>query len=283
MNRIRPWAALCAVIGPHSPKKSNGRPPPGLERMVRIHFLQHCFNLDEQTCEDALYDSISLRRLAGLDLGREPVPNATSLLWFHYLLEQHQMGEKLSAKAGRILRHSGVTLKTGTMIDATIIVAPSSTKNEDKQRYPQMHQTRKGTLWHFGMKRHIGVDSQSRLAHSALVTSANVRRRHPLSQLPHGCEQRVYGDGSYVSRQELVHGKAQQAKDLRMNACVAAMARRPMKASARRTATRREFWRWSNMCSPCSSGYGVLPRCAIAGWPRMRAVPSRHWLGVGEH
>src|SRR6185436_19836445 len=124
MNAIVPWAALCAVIEPHYPKAGNGRPPIGLERMLRIHFLQHWFNLADQACEEALYDSASLRRFAGIDLGREPVPDATSLLRFRHLLEQHKLGEELFAAAGRVLQESGMTLKTGTIVDATLIAAP---------------------------------------------------------------------------------------------------------------------------------------------------------------
>jgi len=152
MNRIVPWAALCAVVEPHYPKAGNGRPPIGLERMLRIHFLQHWFNLADQACEEALYDSISLRRFAGIDLGREAVPDATTLLKFRHLLERHQLGERLFAEAGRVLQDSGMTLKTGTIVDATIIAAPSSTKNANKERDPEMHQTRKGRQWYFRMK-----------------------------------------------------------------------------------------------------------------------------------
>lgn len=213
MNRIMPWKALCAVIEPHYPKKGNGRPPIGLERMLRIHFLQHWFNLADFACEEALYDSASLRRFAGLDLGCEAVPDATTMLKFRRLLERHQLGERLFAEMGRVLQGSGMTLKTGTIVDATIIAAPSSTKNTDKARDPEMRQTRKGQQWYFGMKLHIGVDSQSGLAHSAVVTSANVHDKHPLPQLLHGRERRVYGDSAYASQQELIHSKAPKARD----------------------------------------------------------------------
>jgi len=213
MNRIIAWEALCAVVEPHYPKKGNGRPPIGLERMLRIHFLQHWFNLADVACEEALYDSASLRCFAGIDLGREAVPDATTLLKFRHLLEQHKLGERLFAEVGRVLQGSGMTLKTGTIVDATIIAAPSSTKNADQERDPEMHQTRKGKQWYFGMKLHIGVDSQSGLAHSAVVTPANVHDKHPLPQLLHGREKRVYGDSAYASQQELIHNKAPQAKD----------------------------------------------------------------------
>ena len=181
--------------------------------MLRIHFLQHWFNLADLACEEALYDSASLRRFAGIDLGSEPVPDATTMLKFRRLLEQHQLAEQLFAEVGRVLQGSGMTLKTGTIVDATIIAAPSSTKNADKQRDPEMHQTRKGKQWYFGMKLHIGVDSQSGLAHSAVVTPANIHDKHPLPELLHGQERRVYGDSAYTSQKALIRGKAPKAKD----------------------------------------------------------------------
>lgn len=213
MHQIVPWSALCAIIEPHYPKRGNGRPPIGLERMLRIHFLQHWFNLADFACEEALYDSASLRRFAGIDLGCEAVPDATTLLKFRHLLEEHKLGEQLFAEVGRVLQGSGMALKTGTIVDATIITAPGSTKNAEKKRDPEMHQTRKGKQWYFGMKLHIGVDSQSGLAHSAVVTPANVHDKHPLPDLLHGKERRVYGDSAYASQKKLIRGKAPKAKD----------------------------------------------------------------------
>jgi transposase, IS5 family len=213
MNAIVPWPALCEVIQPHYPKGIGGRPPIGLERMLRIHFVQHWFNLADEACEEALYDSAALRRFVGIDLGREPVPDATTMLKFRRLLNEHKLGEQLFAKVGEVLQQGGLKLKTGTIVDATIIGAPSSTKNADNARDPEMHQTRKGQQWYFGMKLHIGVDSQSGLAHSAVVTAANVHDKHPLPDLLHGAEQRVYGDSAYASQKELIASKAPRAKD----------------------------------------------------------------------
>ena len=213
METIVPWAALCEVIEPHYPKAGNGRPPIGLERMLRIHFLQHWFNLADLACEEALYDSASLRRFVGIDLGREPVPDATTLLKFRRLLNDNKLGEALFSKVGQELQARGFKLNTGTIVDATIIGAPSSTQNADKARDPEMHQTRKGQQWHFGMKLHIGVDSQSGLTHSAVVTAANVHDKHPLPDLLHGAERRVYGDSAYASQKALIHTKAPKAKD----------------------------------------------------------------------
>jgi IS5 family transposase len=144
MEQIVPWSSLCAVIEPHYPKGIGGRPPIGLERMLRIHFIQHWFNLADVACEEALYDSASLRRFVGIDLGHEPVPDATTMLKFRRLLNDHKLGEQLFAKVGEVLQASGFKLKTGTIVDATIIGAPSSTKNAEQARDPEMHQTRKG-------------------------------------------------------------------------------------------------------------------------------------------
>lgn len=213
MEAIVPWAALCAVIEPHYPKAGNGRPPIGLERMLRIHFIQHWFNLADLACEEALYDSASLRRFVGIDLGREPVPDATTMLKFRRLLNDNKLGEALFAQVGQELQVRGFKVNTGTIVDATIIGAPSSTKNADKARDPEMHQTRKGKQWYFGMKLHIGVDSQSGLTHSAVVTAANVHDKHPLPDLLHGQERRVYGDSAYASQKKLIEGKAPKAKD----------------------------------------------------------------------
>jgi IS5 family transposase len=201
------------VIEPHYPKPGNGRPPVGLERMLRMYFVQHWFNLADEACEEALLDSTSLRRFVGIDLGRERVPDGTTLLKFRRLLEKHQLGEKLFAKVGQVLQARGMKVGTGTIVDATIIGAPSSTKNADKERDPEMHQTRKGQQWYFGMKMHIGVDSRTGLAHSAVVTAANVHDKHPLPDLLHGAERRVYGDSAYASQKALIASKAPRAND----------------------------------------------------------------------
>lgn len=213
MESIVPWAELCAVIEPHYPKAGNGRPPIGLERMLRMHFVQHWFNLADEACEEALLDSTALRRFVGIDLGRERVPDGTTLLKFRRKLEANNLGQALFAKVGEVLQARGLKVGTGTIVDATIIGAPSSTKNADKARDPDMHQTRKGRQWYFGMKMHIGVDSRTGLTHRAVVTAANVHDKHPLPDLLHGEERRVYGDSAYASQKDLIESKAPQAKD----------------------------------------------------------------------
>jgi transposase, IS5 family len=214
MDLIVPWQELCAVVEPHYPKGEGGRPPIGLERMLRMLFVQHWFNLADEACEEALYDSASLRAFVGIDLGRERVPDGTTLLKFRRLLEKHKLGEALFAKVGAVLQSRGLKVGSGTIVDATIIGAPSSTKNAEGKRDPEMHQTRKGKMWHFGMKLHIGVDSHTGLAHSAVVTAANVHDKHPLPDLLHGDELRVWGDSAYASQQELIASKAPAALDL---------------------------------------------------------------------
>lgn len=214
MDAILPWQDLCTVVEPHYPKGEGGRPTVGLERMMRMLFVQHWFNLADEACEEALYDSASLRSFVGIDLGRERVPDGTTLLKFRRLLEKEKLGEALFAKVGQVLQARGLKVGAGTIVDATIISAPGSTKNARKERDPQMHQTRKGKQWHFGMKLHIGVDSHWGLAHSAVVTAANVHDKHLLPDLLHGDELRVYGDSAYASQQELIASKAPRAKDL---------------------------------------------------------------------
>ena len=213
MDHIVPWEALCSVIEPYYPKAGNGRPPVGLQRMLRMYFVQHWFNLSDEACEDALLDIPALRRFVGIDLGCERVPDATTLLKFRRLLEKHELGAALFAKVGEVLQAQGLKIGAGTIVDATLIGAPSSTKNEQGQRDPEMHQARKGKQWYFGMKLHIGVDSQTGLAHSAAVTAANVHDKHPLPQLLHGREEKVYGDTAYASQQALIRSKAPKAKD----------------------------------------------------------------------
>jgi transposase, IS5 family len=197
MDALVPWAQLESVIEPHYPKAGNGRRPIGLNRMLRIHFLQHWFNLADEACEDALYDSAAFRSFVGIDLGMERAPDATTLLKFRRLLEQHGLGESLFATINQHLKDAGIKVGGGTIVDATIIAAPTSTKNQDKARDEEMHQTKKGNQWYFGMKLHIGTDSQSGVAHRAEVTAANTHDSQMLPELMHGNETRLYGDSAY--------------------------------------------------------------------------------------
>jgi IS5 family transposase len=213
MERVVPWRELCAVIEPFYPKAGKGRPPVGLERMLRLHFLQHWFNLSDPAAEEALYESVSMRQFVGIDLGREPVPDETTILNFRHLLERHGLGKALFDRVNEYLASCGLKVAGGTIVDATIIAAPSSTKNAAKARDPEMHQTRKGQQWYFGMKLHIGVDSKLKLIHSLLTTAANVHDGTVLGELLHGGETRVYGDQAYRGRQTVIRAHAPHAKD----------------------------------------------------------------------
>ena len=213
MNRVVPWQQLCALIEPVYPKAGNGRPPVGLERMLRIYFLQNWFNLSDPAVEEALYDSLSMREFVGIDLGREGAPDETTVCKFRHLLEQHELGKRLFEEVGRHLQACGMKVSTGTIVDATLINAPSSTKNRDRARDPEMHQTKKGNQWYFGMKAHIGMDSKTKLIHSVVATPANEHDKHSIPDLLHGNERRVYGDSAYSSQKELIAGAAPRARD----------------------------------------------------------------------
>jgi len=213
MDRILPWAQLCDVVRPHYPTGDGGRPAIDLERMLRIYFLQQWFNLSDPGVEEALYESVSMLRFARVDLGREGAPDETTVCKFRHLLEKHKLGEKLFTAVNTFLRKNGVKVSTGTIVDATIISAPSSTKNADKQRDPEMHQTKKGNQWYFGMKAHIGVDSRTRTIHTIAATAANVHDSKVLGQLLHGRERRVYGDSAYRGQREVLRALAKHARD----------------------------------------------------------------------
>ena len=213
MDELVPWFAFCAVIELYYPKAGNGRPPVGLGRILRMYFIANWFNLADAACEDALYDVPAFRDFCGFDLGRERIPNATTLMNFRHLLEQNNLGAAMFAKVGELLLANGMKLSGGTIVDATIIAAPSSTKNADNARDPEMHQTKKGNQWHFGMKVHIGVDSRSGLAHSATVTPANIHDSQELPNLLHGKETRLYGDSTYIGQKEVLKQIAPKAKD----------------------------------------------------------------------
>ena len=208
-----PWADMCGLIAPFYPKPGNGRPPYGLERMLRIYFLQQWFNLSDPGVEEALYDSAVMRDFAGIDLGREAAPDETTICRFRHLLEAHDLGRRLFEEAHRHLEANGLKVSTGTIVDATIIHAPSSTKNASKTRDPEMHQTRKGNQWYFGMKAHIGVDSKTKIIHSAAATAANVADCRLLPDLLHGEETRVWGDQAYRGQRNVIVEHAPRAQD----------------------------------------------------------------------
>jgi len=199
MNAVVPWLRLEALIEPHYPKSGKvGRPPIGVARMLRMYFLQQWYTLADEALEDALYDSQAMREFVGIDLGRENVPDATTLLKFRRLLEQNDLTGAMLVEFNAHLSERGLLMRQGTLVDATIIAAPSSTKNEAGKRDPEMHQAKKGNQWHFGMKMHTGVDAESGLIHSVVCTAANQADVVHAHELLHGQEVQVHGDSGYT-------------------------------------------------------------------------------------
>ncbi len=214
MERIVPWRELEALVAPHYPKGENGRPPVGVKVMLRIDFVQHWFNLSDPAAEEALYDSAALRRFAGVDLGRAPAPDETTILNFRHLLEEHDLCGAMLDAVNLYLDSRGIRIGTGTIVDASIIHAPSSTKNSSGTRDPEMHQTRKGNQWYFGMKAHIGVDSKEGHVHSLCSSAASVADKHMLPDLLHGKERKVWGDGGYQGQGDAIRQAAPHAQDM---------------------------------------------------------------------
>jgi transposase, IS5 family len=214
METIVPWSELEALIEPHYPKAGKGRQPVGLGIMLRIYFLQHWFNLSDPGAEDALYESPVLRSFAGVDLGRAAAPDETTILNFRHLLEKHELNGKILDTVNLYLESQGIRISTGTIVDATIISAPSSTKNSKKERDPEMHQTKKGNQYYFGAKAHIGVDSKEVIVHSVCTSAASVHDKHMLPDLLHGNEKKVWGDAGYQGQTEAIHEAAPQAQDM---------------------------------------------------------------------
>lgn len=196
MDAVIPWSRLLRLIEPHYPKAGQGRQPLGLEKMLRIYFLQQWFNLSDPQAEDAIYDSESMRRFAGVELGEEAVPDETTILRFRHLLEQHGLTQAIFDSINGLLEERRLLLRSGTIVDATIIAAPSSTKNASASRDPEMKQARKGKNWHFGMKLHIGADKRG-IVHTVRATAANVADITQLPELLHGQERELFGDQAY--------------------------------------------------------------------------------------
>jgi len=196
MDAIIPWERVVKLIEPHYPKAGRGRQPLGLEKMLRIYLLQLWFDLSDPQAEDAIYDSESMRRFAGVELTDDTVPDETTILRFRHLLEKHKVAEAMFAEINDLLENKGLLLRSGTIVDATIIAAPSSTKNGKQSRDPEMKQTKKGNAWHFGMKVHVGTDKRG-VVHSLTATHAGVAEITQLDELIHGEERELYGDQAY--------------------------------------------------------------------------------------
>jgi IS5 family transposase len=214
MEVVVPWRELEALIEPYYPKAGDGRQPVGLSIMLRVYFLQQWFNLSDPGAEDAFYESSVLRRFAGVDLGRAAAPDETTILRFRHLLEEHQLCGRILDTVNLYLESKGLRISTGTIVDATIIAAPASTKNAKQERDPEMHQTKKGNQWHFGAKAHIGVDSKEGIVHSVCTSAASVSDMHMLPDLLHGEETKVWGDAGYQGQTKAIHAAAPRAQDM---------------------------------------------------------------------
>lgn len=199
MDQVIPWQKFMQLIEAVYPKAGAGRQPHPLERMLRIHFMQIWFNLSDPQAEDSLYDIESMRRFAGIELESDAIPDESTILRFRHLLEEHQLAEQIFAEVRKLLERRNLLLKSGTIVDATIIAAPPSTKNQQKARDPEMHQTRKGKQWHFGMKAHIGCDKRG-IVHTVTTTDAAASDISQMHKLLHGKEREVYGDQAYWSQ-----------------------------------------------------------------------------------
>jgi IS5 family transposase len=214
MELVVPWAELLSLVEPHYPKAGTGRQPVGLSIMLRTYFLQQWFNLSDPGVEELLYESAAVRRFAGVDLGAAPAPDETTILRFRHLLEKHELGCEMLDIVNEHLDAKGIRVATGTIVDATIIHAPSSTKNASGERDPAMHQTRKGKQWYFGLKAHIGVEAKTGIVHSVCTSAASVADMHMLPELLHGEERKVSGDGGYQGQGEVIREAAPCAQDM---------------------------------------------------------------------
>lgn len=197
MDATIPWSVWVGLIEPFYYSGKKGRKPKALETMLRMYLLQVWFSLSDEGVEEAIYDSYAMRRFLGLDFAVEQVPDATTLLHFRHLLEQHQLGEQLFASQNEIFEAQGWIMRGGSIVDATIIAAPSSTKNASGQRDPEMRQTKKGQQWYFGMKAHIGADAGTGYVHTVTATGANVHDLDQVAGLVRDDDEVVYGDAGY--------------------------------------------------------------------------------------
>jgi len=199
MEQVMPWSRLMEVVAPHYPKSGKrGRPPIGLERMLRMYCIQQWYGLADEAVEDAIYDSQALRNFISIDLCTQSVPDATTLMGFRHLLEVNNLAQAMLVEVNAMLIERGLLMSKGTLVDATLIAAPSSTKNLKHARDPEMHQTKKGNQWYFGLKAHIGVDKESGLVHTLVTTAANVSDISQTPALLHGQEEAVWVDAGYV-------------------------------------------------------------------------------------
>jgi IS5 family transposase len=212
MNQVIPWQELLQIINKYYPVAGNGRHPIPMERMLRVYFMQQWYGLSDPAMEDALYDIESMRQFADIDIEVDVIPDETTILHFRHLLERHDITKQIFEKTKRYLSEKGLLLREGTIVDATIINAPSSTKNQERTRDKEMHQTKKGNQWYFGMKAHVGTDTGRGLVHSIVVTDAAVHDSGVMDELLHGEEETVYGDKAYASEDKKTEYEARGVK-----------------------------------------------------------------------
>lgn len=208
MDRVVPWAELVELIQPHAPEGRRGRPPFAVQTLLRIHFMQQWFGLSDPAMEEALHDTPLLREFAGLDDWQSRLPDESTILRFRHLLEKHKLAAQMLKLVNDLLEQRGLLLRQGSIVDATLIAAPSSTKNQDKARDPEMYQSKKGQQWYFGMKAHIGVDAASGLVHTVSGTAGNAGDVTEANSLLHGQEKEVWGDAGYQGADKRADAKA---------------------------------------------------------------------------
>jgi IS5 family transposase len=281
MEQVVPWARLVERLRPLYPKGERGRKPIGLERMLRIYFLQHWYGLADEALEDALYDSQALRGFAGIDLAVATVPDATTVLNFRHWLEQRNLTKVLFDEVGAMLEERGLLMRQGTIVDATIIAAPPSTKNKQKSRDPEMHQTRKGNQWYFGMKAHIGVDVASGVVHTVVGTAANEADINQMAAVLHGREEAVFADAGYTG----AHKRPEHAdRDVSWNMRSSAASSKPCPRGcgigpSRSSGRCRRCGPGSSTRSTSSRICSAIRSCATAAWPRTprSSTPCLPW------
>ena len=212
MNQVIPWEELLQIINKYYPVAGNGRQPMPIERMLRIYFMQQWYGLSDPAMEDALYDIESMRRFADINIEVDVIPDETTILHFRHLLERHNLTRQIFEKTKRYLSEKGLILREGTIVDATIINAPSSTKNQDRTRDKEMRQTKKGNQWYFGMKAHVGTDTVRGLVHSVVVTDAAIHDSQVMDRLLHGEEEAIYSDKAYANEEKKTEYEARGVK-----------------------------------------------------------------------
>ena len=265
MEAVIPWEELVEEIEPYYPKNQGpGRPAWPLKKMLKLYFLQIWYGLSDPKTEEEVYDSYAFQRFVGIDLGREGVPDETTICKFRHLLERHGLAQRLLERVNRYLEKQGLRWSRGTIVDATVVRAPVSTKNQKGERDPEMGSTKKGKNWEFGMKVHVGVDAKSKLVHSVVVTPANVHDSQVADQLVRGTEREVYGDRAYMGQEERIRRRAPRARS-----CIEKRAVRGRRLSE---AQRRRNRKWAKIRCRVEHVFGVMKQVFRWGKVRFRGL-----------